>query len=99
MNSKTRKILLAGGAVLIAGSLLSTANANTTEVQAVPKVDLNKYLGTWHEIARKPLYFQNKCDYNVTAKYSLNENGNVKVDNSCYSADGKLNQSMGEAYN
>ncbi len=29
MNSKTRKLLLAGGAVLIAGSLLSTANANT----------------------------------------------------------------------
>lgn len=98
MNSKTRKLLLAGGAVLIAGSMLSTANANTTEVQAVSKVDLNKYLGTWHEIARKPLYFQNKCDYNVTAKYSLNENGNVKVDNSCYSADGKLNQSIGEAY-
>jgi len=79
-------------------SILTLAHAQTEPLQAVEKIELNKYLGTWHEVARKPLYFQRKCDSNVTANYSLNKNGNIKVDNSCYTNDGKFKQTIGEAF-
>ncbi|MDK1683394.1 lipocalin family protein [Acinetobacter terrestris] len=81
-----------------ASSISTLAHAQTEPLQAVEKIELNKYLGTWHEVARKPLYFQRKCDSNVTANYSLNENGNIKVDNSCYTKDGKFKQTIGEAF-
>lgn len=81
-----------------ASSILTLAHAQTEPLQAVEKIELNKYLGTWHEVARKPLYFQRKCDSNVTANYSLNKNGNIKVDNSCYTKDGKFKQTIGEGF-
>lgn len=81
-----------------ASSILTLAHAQTEPLQAVEKIELNKYLGAWHEVARKPLYFQRKCDSNVTANYSLNKNGNIKVDNSCYTKDGKFKQTIGEAF-
>ena len=86
------------GIVIGTSSILTLAHAQTEPLQAVEKIELNKYLGTWHEIARKPLYFQNKCESNVIANYSLNKNGNIKVDNNCYTKDGKFKQSIGEDF-
>ena len=83
--------------VLISTSLAAVTHANT-DVQAVPNLDLQRYLGEWHEIARKPLKFQKDCAYNVSAKYSLNSKGNLNVDNRCYKANGEMKQSVGEAY-
>lgn len=87
-----------GGAVLVGLGMATVAYAQNEPLQTVEKVELDRYLGKWYEVARKPLYFQNKCDRDVTATYTLNENGNVAVDNRCYSKDGKLNQSVGEAF-
>ncbi|MEJ2897873.1 lipocalin family protein [Acinetobacter sp. NS-4] len=87
-----------GGAVLLGLGMATMAYAQTKPLQTVEKLELDKYLGVWYEVARKPLYFQNKCDRDVTATYTLNENGNVAVDNRCYSKDGSLNQSIGEAF-
>ena len=90
-----------GGAVLL-GLGLSAATmtfaAETKPLPTVDKVNLGNYLGTWYEVARKPLQFQNKCDRDVTATYTLNENGNVKVDNRCIKKDGSITQSVGEAF-
>jgi apolipoprotein D and lipocalin family protein len=52
------------------------------ELQTVPSVDLNRYLGTWYEIARYPNRFQRDC-YRSTATYSLREDGDIKVVNAC----------------
>lgn len=87
-----------GGAVLVGLGMAVMTHADTKPLKAVEKVELDRYLGVWYEVARKPLFFQNKCDYDVSATYTLNENGNVDVDNKCYAKDGKLNQSIGEAY-
>lgn len=87
-----------GGALLVGLGMLTMANADDKPLKTVEKVELDKYLGVWYEVARKPLYFQNKCDRDVTATYTLNENGNVNVDNKCYGSDGKLHQSYGEAF-
>lgn len=87
-----------GGAVLVGLGMATMAYAQSKPLAVVDKVELDRYLGVWYEIARKPMYFQNKCGSNVSATYTLNENGNVIVDNRCYAQDGKLMQSIGEAF-
>ncbi len=51
-------------------------------LQTVPKVDLNRYLGRWYEIARIDHSFQKGC-IDSTADYSLREDGDIRVINSC----------------
>lgn len=87
-----------GGVVLIGLGMATMAYAQNKPLHTVEEVELDKYLGVWYEVARKPMYFQNKCDRDVSATYTLNENGNIGVDNRCYTKDGQLNQSIGEAF-
>ena len=68
-----------------------------TEVTAVPRVDLNRYLGRWHEIRRLPLRWEDETATDITANYSLTESGTVLVDNRCFDGEGKPTQSIGEA--
>jgi apolipoprotein D and lipocalin family protein len=44
-------------------------------LDAVPMVELHRYAGTWYEIARLPNWFQRQCAGDVTATYTLLEDG------------------------
>ncbi|TWG90327.1 apolipoprotein D and lipocalin family protein [Mesorhizobium sp. J18] len=68
-----------------------------TDVTAVRRLDLNRYLGRWYEICRLPLRWEDETATDITANYSLNEDGNVRVDNRCFDEDGKPSQAVGEA--
>ena len=82
--------------VLIAMSFLGLLSCSSNKsLQTVQKVDVKKYMGKWYEIASFPQRFQKGCSCTV-ADYSLNENGTVKVDNSC-TAFGEKKQSIGIA--
>lgn len=61
-------------------SLAGSASAD--DLQTVPYVEVSQYLGTWYEIARLPQIFELGCT-GVTAAYSLNADGSVKVVNTC----------------
>ena len=87
-----------GAAVLIGLGAVTMAYAQTKPLQTVDKVELDRYLGVWYEIARKPMVFQKICDRDVSAVYTLNENGNITVNNRCVGADGSKQQSIGEAF-
>lgn len=50
---------------------------------AVKPFDVNKYLGKWYEIARKDFKYEKNLN-NVTADYSLNEDGSIRVVNRGY---------------
>jgi len=50
--------------------------------EVVSSVDLQRYMGTWYEIARYPNSFQKDC-FAVKATYTLFENGRVSVLNQC----------------
>ena len=50
---------------------------------AVKPFDIEKYLGKWYEIARMDFRFERDLN-NVTANYSRNDNGTIKVDNQGY---------------
>lgn len=67
-----------------------------TPVRSVTALDLERYLGTWFEIGRLPLRFEDDDATNVTATYSLNDDGTVRVDNRCLDEDGTPTQAIGE---
>ncbi len=67
------------------------------EPVTVEKVDLNLYAGTWYEIARIPNRFQDQCVKNVTATYTLKENGKIDVINRCVEEDGNVDEAEGIA--
>jgi apolipoprotein D and lipocalin family protein len=66
-------------------------------LSTVASVDLNRYLGKWYEIARYPNRFEKDCASDVTATYSLRDDGKINVINSCRKADGSVKQSKGYA--
>jgi apolipoprotein D and lipocalin family protein len=67
------------------------------DVHAVPKVDLARYLGRWYEIRRLPLRQEDRDATDITATYSLTEDGAVRVDNRCIDGSGKPVRAVGEA--
>lgn len=65
---------------------MTSGNPNP-ELQTVPYVDLQRYLGKWYDIASFPQRFQKGCTC-TTATYSLHADGSIKVENRCM-VDGK----------
>jgi apolipoprotein D and lipocalin family protein len=63
----------------------------------VPELDLQRYAGTWYEVARLPNRFQERCTGDVTATYVLREDGTVTVINRCMQANGKWTEAEGRA--
>ncbi|WP_445115550.1 lipocalin family protein [Acinetobacter sp. WZC-1] len=91
------KIVLGG--VLLAGVTVSgVSHAQGKTLPVAEKVELDKYLGLWYEVVRKPTYFQNKCVRDVSVRYTVNENGNIAIDNRCHGHNGELIRSLGEAF-
>ncbi len=64
----------------------------------VKELDIQKYLGTWYEIARYNHSFERGL-VRVTANYSMRDDGKIKVINSGYkdSLNGKFSQAVGKA--
>jgi len=65
----------------------------------ISKVDLNRYLGRWYEIARIDHSFQKDCVASTT-DYSLRPDGDIKVVNTCRkkSLDGEITSVEGKAW-
>ena len=63
----------------------------------VDSLDVSRYMGTWYEIARLPNPFQGKCTGEVTATYSLLDDGQIKVINRCRREDGSYSEAEGRA--
>ncbi|WP_194791865.1 lipocalin family protein [Pseudomonas sp. UFMG81] len=60
------------------------------------QVELQRYQGTWYELARLPMFFQRNC-VQSEAHYRLREDGRVDVDNRCKEDDGQWNDAHGIA--
>jgi apolipoprotein D and lipocalin family protein len=70
---------------------------SATAPEVVPAVDLKRYAGRWHEIARLPNRFQRDCAGDVTATYTLRPDGKIAVLNECRAADGRTKSARGTA--
>lgn len=87
MPSLRRSALLAAAwAALALGVTVAVpapASAGTTPIRPVASLDLQRYLGTWKQLADIPQPYEALCLRDTTAQYSLNPDGTVKVRNTC----------------
>ncbi len=84
--------------ILLFIPLLYSCMGMPAGVQPVTGFDLERYLGTWYEIARLDHSFERGLD-NITANYSMREDGGVRVLNRGWSeADQDWDDAEGRAY-
>ena len=84
--------------LFIAVFVLSGCTGIPEGIEPVENFELEPYLGTWYEIARLDHSFERGLS-NVTANYSLREDGGVHVVNRGYLAEkDKWDEAEGKAY-
>lgn len=76
--------------------MIFTHSTFASPPQTVPHVDLNRYIGTWYEVAAIEQRFQKGCTCSQ-AEYTLHPDGYLRVVNSCIK-DGKPKTVTGRAY-
>ena len=78
--------------------LLGCAGATSSEAPPTTagQVDLERYQGTWYELARLPMFFQRNC-LESEANYRLQDDASVAVINRCRTTDGDWQQAVGQA--
>ena len=82
--------------VLLFGCSVSK-EMKTEFIPAVKSFDIQRYLGTWYEIARLPNSFERGLD-KVTAQYSLRDDGTIAVLNKGFDTSvGKWKEAHGKA--
>ncbi len=78
--------------------ILPSCSVAPTDLPVVNSFDLKRYLGTWYEIARLPNRFEKNLN-NVTATYSLRDDGGVSVINKGFNfVSQEWEQAEGKAY-
>jgi len=91
-----RSILIASTILALAGC----ANSGTGSISKPPpqtmQVDLQRYQGTWYELARLPMFFQRNC-VQSEAHYGLRDDGRIDVTNRCRDKDGEWIEAKGMA--
>ena len=93
-NKYIAPVLLGAGVAFV---LYSCGSTIPKKAVAVTNFDKAKYLGKWYEIARLDYKWERNLD-NVTAEYSLNDNGTIRVDNKGYDVKkDRWEQSIGKA--
>ena len=98
MKVKNWQLALALGVGAAAAALtLNSCSTIPKGAVAVKPFDKEKYLGTWYEIARMDFRFEKNLS-NVSATYSLRDNGLINVDNKGYDElKDKWKESIGKA--
>jgi apolipoprotein D and lipocalin family protein len=91
------KYAIAAASAVAGAAAVAYARRKTEPLVTVRQVDLNRYAGTWYEIARYPNRFQQKCDGDTRATYLLRGDGTVGVLNSCRKSDGTITSNKGIA--
>lgn len=83
---------------LSAGSGCKNDKPENMDISTVKELDLERYMGTWYEIARFDHSFERGL-VGVTASYELRPDGKITVINAGYknSLDGKYKEAKGKA--
>jgi apolipoprotein D and lipocalin family protein len=93
----TKSLLsLMSGMFALAGISCSAPAARATPPPTAEKVDLVRYAGRWHEIARLPAPFQ-KDNEAAIAEYGMNPDGTLTVRNIAIRPDGTQRDIKGSA--
>ncbi len=85
-------------AIFILSNLLLGCTSVPEGIKPVTGFELQRYLGTWYEIARLDHPFERGLN-NITAEYSLRDDGGVNVLNSGFDIkEGEWQEAQGKAY-
>jgi apolipoprotein D and lipocalin family protein len=87
-------LTIAGASLLV---FAGEPAAQRAPLPVVESVNLDRYVGRWHEIARYPNRFERMCARDVTATYARNADGTITVINECRKEDGSLQRAEGAA--
>ena len=82
---------------VLAIALASSATAQEAPVQTIASLDVNRYVGTWYEIAKYPNRFQMQCASHTRAQYLTNADGSLQVINRCVTREGETLEAIGQA--
>ena len=74
------------------------AAAQETPVQTIASLDVNRYVGTWYEIAKYPNRFQKQCASHTRAQYLAQTDGSLQVVNRCVTREGETLEAIGQAH-
>lgn len=91
--------MLARAGCVVLGLGMVACSTTTSGVDApvtARSVDLNRYIGRWHEIARLPMPFQ-KADESAIAEYERNADDTISVHNIATRPDGSQHDIRGYA--
>ena len=77
----TQQVLVVTTLFLVGMTILSSCSSIPKKAKPIENFEVNRYLGTWYEIARFDFRFEKNLD-NTVAQYSLDKKGNVNVLNS-----------------
>jgi apolipoprotein D and lipocalin family protein len=84
--------------IVLLGLNLSGCLGKPEGVEPIDKLEVDRYLGQWYEIARLDHSFERGLD-NVSATYSLREDGGIRVINAGRSEEtGEISSAEGRAY-
>ena len=83
---------------VLAIALTSNATAQEAPVQTIASLDVNRYVGTWYEIAKYPNRFQKQCASHTRAQYLTNADGSLQVINRCVTREGETLEAIGQAH-
>lgn len=91
-------LALAAVAAAAGCAAASTERLRLPPLETVPRVEVERYLGTWYEIAAFPQRFQRGCTA-TTASYARLPDGDLEVVNRCRDGrpDGPLRTARGRA--
>lgn len=89
-----RRVLLS--VLIVALSACAGSSEVVEPPQTAGQVDLQRYQGTWYELARLPMFFQRNCAQSE-AQYQLQSDGSVGVTNRCRTLAGEWQEARGSA--
>lgn len=94
-----RKTFLGLAVALFAmsGLLMSAGAAHAAPLTPVRDFDVQRYLGQWYQLAANPAPYNIDCVRDVTAEYSLIDERNIRVENSCTTLTGERRGIVGNA--
>lgn len=97
-NAKLPRYVLAAALIGLLPLPAMTAERNAGDIpETIAALDVPRYMGRWHEIAKYPNRFQKQCIGSTQADYSLSPDGRVRVLNRCRVEGGGTQEAIGIA--
>jgi apolipoprotein D and lipocalin family protein len=93
-QSMKRQLLISA---LFTVSVTTAVAQSSQPLSPIANIEIQRYAGTWHQLALYPNRFQKSCASNTRAQYTPQADGSVEVLNQCRADDGKSIEAKGVA--